>query len=398
MEKTKINPFTPGNPVPNELFVGRASQISELMRYIEQATLGKQENVFLVGDRGIGKTSISSFLKYWAQNKKEILPIHVFLGGVNNLEEMVRKIYEELLKVSQSEKIFNKIRNLFGKFISDVNLFGISIKFSPPKDDLDNLVRNFPQSIHEVLNAIKEYKKAILIILDDLDDIVSVKEFANWYKSISDQIATNYSEFSLIILINGLPYMIDMLAKNQPSLMRIFRIIEIEKLKDEEVRDFFKKAFKKTEFEIDDEALDSLVLFSTGLPLIMQEIGDATFWKDKDGKINDSDALGGVLIAAERIVKKYLDPQVYRALRSSSYHSILRKLGTRTKPLEQNFNLKEISSHLTQNENKVLGNFLRKMKKIGIIEPDSEKCRGNYRFVNNIYPIYIWLEAKANVK
>lgn len=49
------SPFTPGNPVPVELFVGRAEQIEQIRRYARQACTGRLENVFLSGDRGIGK-------------------------------------------------------------------------------------------------------------------------------------------------------------------------------------------------------------------------------------------------------------------------------------------------------------------------------------------------------
>ena len=48
------SPFTPGSPVPVELFAGRAQQIQEVDNYLKQTASGRQENVFLTGDRGIG--------------------------------------------------------------------------------------------------------------------------------------------------------------------------------------------------------------------------------------------------------------------------------------------------------------------------------------------------------
>lgn len=46
MNNKENSPFTPGSPVPVELFVGRSEQIEELVRYVGQISLGKQENVF----------------------------------------------------------------------------------------------------------------------------------------------------------------------------------------------------------------------------------------------------------------------------------------------------------------------------------------------------------------
>jgi len=38
------------------------------------------------------------------------------------------------------------------------------------------------------------------------------------------------------------------------------------------------------------------------------------------------------------------------------------------------------------------------MKKLGVIEPDMEKGAGAYRFVNEIYPIYIQMVSKRSKK
>lgn len=394
MEKGS-SPFTPGSPVPVELFVGRAQQILELMRYVDQAASGRQENVFLVGDRGVGKTSVSSFVRYWAGSEKDVLGVHVFLGGVSTLDEMVRRVFEALLKVTKGETWFDKVRGLFGDFITEVGLFGVSVGFSPSKEDLTQIVRNFPQSLHSMISGISSEKKVLLIALDDLNGLAQSPEFANWYKSFVDEIATHWKSFPAFIMLIGLPSMMDSLATLQPSLMRIFRVIELEKLSNDEVTEFLSKAFGEAGIEIKQEALSILVSFSSGLPVIMQEIGDATFWIDEDGSIDEDDAFAGVRVAAERIGRKYLNPQMYRAVRSKSYRSILRKLAMRERPLNRTFTRREVVAHLTEEEKRVFDNFLRRLRSIGIIEPDPEMSRGTYRFVNAIYPVYIYLEALA---
>jgi len=49
-------------------------------------------------------------------------------------------------------------------------------------------------------------------------------------------------------------------------------------------------------------------------------------------------------------------------------------------------------------ERKVFNNFLRKMRELGIIVPDIEGGRGAYKFVNELYPVYIWLENQRFLK
>ena len=395
MTEKAISPFTPGSPVPVELFVGRAAQILAIKRSIDQSISGRQENIFLVGDRGVGKTSIASFARHLAEGEENVLGVHVFLGGVDTLEELVRRIFEQLLKAAHGQKWFEKLRAFFGDFVTEVDLFGVSVAFAPPKDDLDQLVRNFAQSLSALMEELGGEKDAVVIVLDDLDSLSMHEGFANWYKSLVDEVATQFKHFPVTLMLIGLPDIVDSLSSLQPSLTRIFRIIEIEKLSNEEVTDFFRKAFEQAETEVDDDALELMVRYSSGIPVIMHEIGDAAFFANDNGRIDNDDASQGVLTAAENIGRKYLDPQVYRAIRSRSYRSILRKLGLREAPLNRRFTRKEVAEYLTDREKKVFDNFLRRLRSIGVIEPDPDMERGCYRFINEIYPVYVYLEARA---
>jgi Cdc6-like AAA superfamily ATPase len=392
MNNKENSPFTPGSPVPVELFVGRSEQIKEVIRYIREISGGKQENVFLAGDRGIGKSSLASFLRYLSSSQEDILAIHVFLGRVTTLEEMMRHLFDQLLKETKGHTWFKNIAHLFGKYIQEIGLFGISVSFSPPEQELKELVRKFPEALNNLLEKIRDEKKGLFIALDDINGLADKIEFANWYKSFVDEVATHYDKFPVFILLIGLPEKKDVLSTLQPSLMRIFRVVEIEKLTDMEVKNFLTMAFEKVDVEVKSDAMEVMVKFSSGLPILMHEIGDAIFWLDDDGVIDKKDALLGIIEAAGRVGRKYLDPKVYRALRSKNYRSILRKLGQA--PWSRYFTKKEIESKLYEHEKKVFHNFLRKLIDLGIIESDLERGRGAYRFVNEIYPVYIWMESE----
>ena len=392
MNNKERSPFTPGNPVPYELFVGRADKIEELIRYVRQIQFGRQENIFLEGDRGIGKSSLASFLRYLVSSKNNIIGIHVFLGRASTLEDMVRHIFEQLLKETKEEPWFKDISEFFLKHIKQIGLFGISVSFKPPDQDLKELVRKFPEVLNNLVKKIKEQKSGLLIALDDVNSLVEKVEFANWYKSFVDEVATHYKEFPVFIMLIGLPEKRDILSKHQPSLMRIFRVINIGKLSDNEVEEFLSQAFESVNIKVEAEAMNLMVKYSSGLPILMHEIGDATFWADTDGVIDSKDLIHGLLTAAENVGVKYLGPKVYRAIRSTNYRSILRKLGKI--PLSRHFKKKDIEKRLNQEERKVFHNFLRRIKQLGVIEDDIERGRGAYRFVNELYPIYIFMESQ----
>jgi hypothetical protein len=391
MKDKSYSPFTPGNPVPVELFVGRADQIQELLRYIVQISSGRQESVFLLGERGIGKSSLASFLRHFVATGNNVLGIHTFLGGVTTLEEMVHHIFEQLLREAKGQTWYKNIAKFFGSHVKGLGLFGVSVSFSPPEKDLKELVTKFPEALKNLVHEIKKEKSGLLIILDDINGLAEKAEFANWYKSYADEVATHFKDFPVLVMLIGLPEKRDILAKHQPSLLRIFRIVTIEKLSDDDVRKFFQDAFSSVGIEVNATAMKTMVRYSSGLPLLMHEIGDAVFWRDTDGKITEVDSSNGVVTASEKVGQKYLEPKVYRAIRSENYKSILRKLGDPF--FSREFMKKEVEEKLNSSERRVFHNFLRRMRDLGVIESDLEGGVGAYKFVNELYPIYIWMES-----
>ncbi len=389
------SPFTPGNPVPVELFVGRAEQIEEIRRYARQACTGRMENVFLTGDRGIGKSSLARFVTQLCRKDCAMLGIHVYLGGVTTLDELVRRVFEQLLKQAQAQSWFSKIKDFFGSYIKEVGLFGVSVGFSPPEDQLQCLVKDFPAAIKNIYEAIQEEKKGLIIVLDDLNGLADQTEFANWYKSFVDHVATQEWRLPVLFVLCGLPERRDSLARLQPSLMRIFRPVEIERLSDQEVEDFFRHTFQIAGIKANNDVFHPMAYISSGLPTLMHEVGDAVFWADSDGIIDLDDFSQGIRKAAEEVGKKYLDPLVYRATRSKHYLAILGKIANAPR---QEFRKQEVEKELNVEEKKVFHNFLRKFCDLGVIESIPGQGRGAYRFVNQLFFMYVVMQKLSKNK
>ncbi len=384
------SPFTPGSPVPVDLFVGRGTQIEELRRYVELAVAGRQENIFLTGDRGIGKSSFAAFVSELVSKKLNALGVHVFLGGVDSLDDMVEHVFDQILKETHRQSWFEKIEGMFGQHVQQVGLFGVSVKFTPPPSALPSLVRNFPEAIGNIVAKISDERAGLFLILDDINGLAESAEFANWYKSFVDQVATQFGPYPVAVMLIGLPEKRDSLAAAQPSLMRIFRVAHIDRLSDEEVSEFIEQAFNGAGIVVEPQALHFMVMFASGLPILMHEIGDAVFWEDEDGIIDDKDTWAGLFAAAQNVGNKYLDPTVYRALRSPRYLSILGKIAG-----PYGIKRSEVMAKLDIDERGVFDNLLRKLRELNVIEPDPDGPRGAYRFVNQIYPLYISMASST---
>lgn len=392
MTPEKSSPFTPGNPVRADLFAGRHQQIQDVSNYLMQAASGRMENVFLTGERGIGKSSFASFTLQKARANNNMVGVHIFLGGVTTLDELVRKVIEELINEISDRSWYDTVSELLGDYVRKVGVFGVTIEFRPPIENLSHIVGNFPDVLGGLLARISEHNDGVLIILDDINGLAETGLFANWYKSVVDHTATHFGAYPALIMLSGLPEKRDQLATQQRSLLRVFRALELGRLSDQEVESFFERAFASANMNLTDEAMRVMVHFSSGLPIMMQEIGDATFWENADGAISKQDAISGVVRAAFNVGIKYMTPNVYNTLRSSRYQTIIRKLAD---DLQPGFTRQEVASRLTPEELGVFDNFLRRLRKLGVVELDPTGGRGSYRYTNQIFPVYMYAESQA---
>ena len=393
MTLEKSSPFTPGNPARAELFAGRLQQIQAVSNYLMQAASGRMENVFLTGERGIGKSSFASFTLQKARANNNMVGVHIFLGGVTTLEELVRKIIEDLINEISDRSWYDSVSEFLGDYVRKVGVFGVTIEFRPPIENLSHIVGNFPDVLGGLLARISQHNDGVLIILDDINGLAETGLFANWYKSVVDHTATHFGAYPALIMLSGLPEKRDQLATQQRSLLRVFRVLDLGRLSDQEVESFFGKAFARADMNLTDDAMRVMVHFSSGLPIMMQEIGDATFWEDADGTISEEDAISGVGRAALNVGRKYMHPSVYNALRSDRYQTIIRKLAVDS--IQPSFTRQEVASRLTPEELGVFDNFLRRLRKLGVVELYPTGGRGTYRYTNQIFPIYMYAESQA---
>lgn len=178
-----------------------------------------------------------------------------------------------------------------------------------------------------------------------------------------------------------------MVLKHQP-VDRIFDIVEIENMSKPEMTEFFTQAFQSVQVSVEPKGMEILTHYSGGFPKIMHVVGDAAFWRNQDNAINAEDAYHAVTLAAEEVGKKFVDQQVYAALRSSDYRSILSKIAQVS---GDRFTRAEIASNLTETEKKKLDNFLRRMTSLNVIRRG--EGAGEYLFNVRMVQLYILLQS-----
>lgn len=413
----KESPFTPGKPVQPEYFVSRIKEIQNLEtlgidsksislplearerikgiqrleRAARQTALGKNENVFIIGRYGNGKSSLALFVRYLAEKEYSLIGSYCFLGGVKNLEDMMGVIFQRLLQDCKDKSLFDKLRGLFSGYIKGLTIFGVGVEFTKDKEKLRTLVNNFIPILRKVWDEIRESgKKGLILILDDLNGLSDNPQFSPFLKSFVDELATSRKSLPIFLVLVGLPERLADLIKHQPSVARIFDVVDLSRMSEVESREFFESMFNRKNITVANKALSLMAKLSGGFPMLMHEIGDAVFWQDKDNHISEKDAKLGIMEAAKIVGKKYISTQISMELRNKTYASIMHKISKM--PVGATFKLQDILMKITDKEQKNLDNFLKRSKGLGIIE--DSKDRDEYRFVNPLYHLYVWYEVQ----
>lgn len=393
MPNDTTSPFTPGVPVPVEFFFGRYDEVQKLRGKTAKAATGALQVAFMVGERGIGKSSLATFVRVLAERDPGLLGVHTFLGGVGSLAEMVRRVFDRLLKESVEKAWFDRVKQFLGNRVREVGLFGITVEFGAAEQDLSRLLHDFAPALRQLAKQLEGQKKGIFLIFDDINGLASSPDFANWLKSLVDEIATSQAPIPLMLLFVGLEERRQALIKSQTSLARVFDVIEIKPWTTSETGDFFTNTFGSVGVQIEPKALEFMTRHVGGLPVLAHEVGEAVYKQVSGSIVTFDNAITGVVEASEIVGRKYLEPQVFQAIKSPKYRSILKHVGGSHFPFE--FRRAELLQQLHADEKGSLDNFLHRMTELGVIVRLPEKGQGSYRFSNLLHYLYIYFSAGA---
>jgi len=121
--KGRYNPFKPNSPVYTGMFAGRLSETDRIDEILNQTKLGNPSYILIIGERGIGKSSLllvaNHFAKgmlTWQHQKHNFLTVQVSVNDDTSLIDLARKINTSInreLEKSESAIAFCKKTWLF---------------------------------------------------------------------------------------------------------------------------------------------------------------------------------------------------------------------------------------------------------------------------------------------
>jgi hypothetical protein len=246
------------------------------------------------------------------------------------------------------------------------------------------------QFLKEVINRLKgSGVQGVFLVLDEINGATSDPGFAHFVKGLIDTNAMSREPLPLLLMLCGVEERRREMIRHHQPVDRIFDVIEIESMDETEMNEFFKRAFESVQMQVEPEAMKLLTHYSGGFPKFMHLVGDCVYWLDKDGVISKDDALAAIFEAAAEVGKKYVDQQVYAALRSTDYKSILDKIAK--VGIKMEFSKAEVVKELSDTERKKLNNFLQKMKRLNVLRLG--ELHGEYIFTSRMVWLYLLLNS-----
>ncbi|WP_072016293.1 ATP-binding protein [Leptolyngbya sp. KIOST-1] len=287
------NAFLPSREITeSERFAGRENAIRDTY----YALISEGSNIAIVGNRGVGKTSLARQVINIGTGKAEILEktgivfdekldfLSIYMACGRQISS-TNELLERLLTSSSclADWIYDipnakKIMINYSPKLS-ANVFGVGVELGGTKETettASPIISNHSvdvvfTNIVEAISKEKLSKNGLLIVIDEFDQISDPTGFASFIKSL----ATNCPKVKFCIV--GVAKDIQMLMKEHESSDRLFAgsIINMEPMNASELREIISNAERYIDDYIvfEEPAIEKIVSLAQGHPYMVHLIG-----------------------------------------------------------------------------------------------------------------------------
>jgi CheY-like chemotaxis protein len=268
------NPFTPMSGVEPTVFGGRKEELEFFEQRLNRAIYTRFCEHFLVlGDWGIGKSTLLKEYKKICQSRGNLVtisPLEPFQTGAS-LVDASRSIVESILRgLPYPIDRFKKIANYLDSI--GFNLLGTGLQFSRDTSKKEISPQAF---LHDTfLNLwqdLKDKTEVLVILLDDLDNVLTVPEIVMTLKSTLSMDSVKETKILFGIASTSDAWMeLTSIKKHHPLSRYFISRIKLGKLKEDELRDTILKSLIRTGVSFGNAVIPRIYEYTEGHPFEMQ--------------------------------------------------------------------------------------------------------------------------------
>lgn len=378
----KTNPFTPQTGWEPKSFQGRKTQIDHFMKNINEALLTHRPNHMIVlGDWGIGKTSLLKLYKKIAQKEGMLASFCAMpkFSDKDSTKDVINVIIEEILKGFPVIKGFDKL-------IEEIECVGVSIAGFGGQVTRKKRTPSPQILLTDVLTRLWKYleSKLVIILIDDVQNFVSNPQVIGILRLVlsRDEVIT---ETNYLFILSSTPQgWSDFIDKHDP-IGRFFRKREkIRTLDKGETSKVITETLKDSGVRFSKEIVGQAYKYTMGHPYELQVLCSNLYNSQIKG-----------------LVSKRQWDMVFKAtledLGEDYFGSLYRKVSQREKTVLQVFCMvkKELDIKTAESEIKQVDKkypvqdvrfYIYRLIKKGLIK---EIEKGRYRLLDNMFKEYL---------
>ena len=306
------NPFSPGAGTPPPELAGRGELLEEARIMIGRALNGRStQGMLMTGLRGVGKTVILNELMRMAE-EKGALPLFVEATAESTLSELLaselKKLFFSLNRIAGAADKVKKglvvLRNFIGTIHLKVGDIGLDIEPFAGIADSGNIETDLADLFECVAEAAKEKKKAVLLLVDEVQYLPK-KELGALIMAFH---RLQQRQLPFAVIGAGLPMLAELAGKTKSYAERLFLYPKVDALSFDATRQAIESPFASCGVQVERTAVQKVYEQSKGYPYFIQEWG-YQIWNRVERKRVNADVVDKVRAKVE----KRLDENFFHA-------------------------------------------------------------------------------------
>lgn len=376
------NPFNPGSPVDPNDFVGRIQELENFKQKLRQTEQGSLASMAIAGGYGIGKTSFLHKCKSIA-DENEALSIYFSLNEMDKLnrETLAKMLIERLQEKVNEEVILKRISSSILNTLKKIKItIGSSVEIGMSENKESESFPNLHSALLASWNSLKEYKKAIVFLIDEARVLEKNRaDLILYLRAVLEQLQIN--KVPIMIIPGGKLTISGPSGTGFSPLVRTFPPTILENFTEEEGKIFIRKKLDFVGISIKDNLLKMVYEKSEGHPFVLSAYMATAYSKlnpsEKELKKEHFEAADIEFV--KRVLSHFFSRFYDQAGKSSKI--ILTEIAKNSGKLT----LSELSEKLNKDNNE-LSPYLAKLTQDGaIIRID----RGEYKLFHKLLGEYI---------
>lgn len=274
-------PYSAEHPVAPENFAGRAEQIKEFERFLDNTINGNSKNVAVLGEWGIGKTSLLRMFKHIAEQNNCTGTIIELGEATDSFLTLFETITQNLAKDSQTKRgLSTKTKEFLSGLSLSASYGPIGLDFSKRKEIPPNTVK-FKEDLIRIYQGLK---CPFLIMLDNAEQLLNIKGSIFELRNIFQMLQSMDEVRCMLILAGRETLFSEMRSVSEPAV-RFFWGIELKQFTYEETKEAIEKPLVKSKIKFDEECIQRVHEISQGHPYFVQVFAYNLYLLRKGNKI-----------------------------------------------------------------------------------------------------------------